>query len=91
MAQSIQEPVHVWLVMMKAMRALTRYAAAGIRARRMRKSNRQSNVERVLTLKLLRRLIGNREPFSIDDFRAIITHRGVCRCVFSDLRAAAEL
>jgi MarR family 2-MHQ and catechol resistance regulon transcriptional repressor len=30
MAQGIQEPDHVWLVMMKAMRALTRYAAAGI-------------------------------------------------------------
>ena len=30
MAQSIQEPEHVWLVMMKAMRALTRYATAGI-------------------------------------------------------------
>ena len=30
MAQSIQEPEHVWLVMLKAMRALTRYAAAGI-------------------------------------------------------------
>ena len=30
MAQRIQEPEHVWLVMMKAMRALTRYAAAGI-------------------------------------------------------------
>ena len=30
MSQSIQEPEHVWLVMMKAMRALTRYAAAGI-------------------------------------------------------------
>src|SRR5271154_4297550 len=30
MAQSVQEPEHVWLVMMKAMRALTRYAAAGI-------------------------------------------------------------
>jgi MarR family 2-MHQ and catechol resistance regulon transcriptional repressor len=30
MAQSIQEPEHVWLVMMKAMRALTRDAAAGI-------------------------------------------------------------
>ena len=30
MAQSIKEPEHVWLVMMKAMRALTRYAAAGI-------------------------------------------------------------
>src|ERR1700726_1274874 len=30
MAQGIQEPVHVWLVMMKSMRALTRYAAAGI-------------------------------------------------------------
>src|ERR1700685_3785144 len=30
MAKSIQEPEHVWLVMMKAMRALTRYAAAGI-------------------------------------------------------------
>src|SRR5258708_31470623 len=29
-AQGIQEPEHVWLVMMKAMRALTRYAAAGI-------------------------------------------------------------
>ena len=30
MAQGVQEPVHVWLVMMKAMRALTKYAAAGI-------------------------------------------------------------
>jgi len=30
MAHGIQEPVHVWLVMLKAMRALTRYAAAGI-------------------------------------------------------------
>ena len=30
MAQGTQEPDHVWLVMMKAMRALTRYAAAGI-------------------------------------------------------------
>jgi MarR family 2-MHQ and catechol resistance regulon transcriptional repressor len=30
MAQRNQEPEHVWLVMMKAMRALTRYAAAGI-------------------------------------------------------------
>jgi MarR family 2-MHQ and catechol resistance regulon transcriptional repressor len=30
MGQGIQEPEHVWLVMMKAMRALTRYAAAGI-------------------------------------------------------------
>jgi MarR family 2-MHQ and catechol resistance regulon transcriptional repressor len=30
MAHSNQEPEHVWLVMMKAMRALTRYAAAGI-------------------------------------------------------------
>jgi MarR family 2-MHQ and catechol resistance regulon transcriptional repressor len=30
MAQGIQEPDHVWLVMMKAMRALVRYAAAGI-------------------------------------------------------------
>ena len=30
MAQDIQEPEHVWLVMLKAMRALTRYAAAGI-------------------------------------------------------------
>ena len=30
MAQSIREPEYVWLVMMKAMRALTRYAAAGI-------------------------------------------------------------
>jgi MarR family transcriptional regulator, 2-MHQ and catechol-resistance regulon repressor len=30
MAQNNQEPEHVWLVMMKAMRALTRYAAAGI-------------------------------------------------------------
>ena len=30
MAQSIQEPEHVWLIMMKAMRVLTRYAAAGI-------------------------------------------------------------
>jgi MarR family transcriptional regulator, 2-MHQ and catechol-resistance regulon repressor len=27
MTQNIQEPEHVWLVMMKAMRALTRYAA----------------------------------------------------------------
>jgi MarR family 2-MHQ and catechol resistance regulon transcriptional repressor len=30
MNRSIQETDHVWLVMMKAMRALTRYAAAGI-------------------------------------------------------------
>src|SRR3954453_22109189 len=30
MAQGIQGTGHVWLVMMKAMRALTRYAAAGI-------------------------------------------------------------
>ena len=30
MAQGVQEPVHVWLVMMKAMRALSRYAAADI-------------------------------------------------------------
>src|SRR6476469_2464160 len=30
MAQTVHEPEHVWLVMMKAMRALTRYAAAGI-------------------------------------------------------------
>ena len=30
MAQGIQTPEHVWLVMMKAMRALMRYAAAGI-------------------------------------------------------------
>src|ERR1700732_3526428 len=30
MAHSNQEPEHVWLVMMKAMRALTRDAAAGI-------------------------------------------------------------
>src|ERR1700680_1656502 len=30
MAQSNQEPEHVWLVMMKAMRALTKYPAAGI-------------------------------------------------------------
>jgi MarR family 2-MHQ and catechol resistance regulon transcriptional repressor len=30
MAQSIQASDHVWLVMMKAMRALTRYAAADI-------------------------------------------------------------
>jgi MarR family 2-MHQ and catechol resistance regulon transcriptional repressor len=30
MAQGIQRSDHVWLVMMKAMRALTRYAAAGI-------------------------------------------------------------
>jgi MarR family 2-MHQ and catechol resistance regulon transcriptional repressor len=30
MAQGIQESDHVWLVMIKAMRALTRYAAAGI-------------------------------------------------------------
>jgi MarR family 2-MHQ and catechol resistance regulon transcriptional repressor len=30
MAHGIQEPEHVWLVMMKAMRALSRYAAAGI-------------------------------------------------------------
>src|SRR3984957_15064884 len=30
MTQGVQEPEHVWLVMMKAMRALTRYAAAGI-------------------------------------------------------------
>jgi len=30
MADGIQETSHVWLVMLKAMRALTRYAAAGI-------------------------------------------------------------
>ena len=30
MAKTIQQPEHVWLVMMKAMRALTRYATAGI-------------------------------------------------------------
>ena len=30
MDKGAHEPVHVWLVMMKAMRALTRYAAAGI-------------------------------------------------------------
>ena len=30
MAQGVEEPVHVWLVMMKAMRALTKYAAADI-------------------------------------------------------------
>src|SRR5690349_6006614 len=30
MAQGSQTPEHVWLVMMKAMRALTRYAASGI-------------------------------------------------------------
>src|SRR5258706_3517001 len=30
MTRSNQETVHAWLVMMKAMRALTRYAAAGI-------------------------------------------------------------
>jgi MarR family 2-MHQ and catechol resistance regulon transcriptional repressor len=30
MAEGIQGTEHVWLVMMKAMRALTRYAAAGI-------------------------------------------------------------
>ena len=30
MNRSRQGPEHVWLVMMKAMRALTRYAAAGI-------------------------------------------------------------
>src|SRR5580698_689613 len=30
MTRGIQEPEHVWLIMMKAMRALTRYAAAGI-------------------------------------------------------------
>ena len=30
MAHSVQETSHVWLVMLKAMRSLTRYAAAGI-------------------------------------------------------------
>jgi len=30
MSQGTQRPDHVWLVMIKAMRALTRYAAAGI-------------------------------------------------------------
>ena len=30
MVREIQTPEHVWLVMMKAMRALTRFAAAGI-------------------------------------------------------------
>jgi MarR family 2-MHQ and catechol resistance regulon transcriptional repressor len=33
MAHGVQETSHVWLVMMKAMRALTRYAAAGIEGR----------------------------------------------------------
>src|ERR1700686_1486768 len=32
MAHGVQETSHVWLVMMKAMRALTRYAAGGIEA-----------------------------------------------------------
>jgi len=31
MAHGVQETSHVWLVMLKAMRALTRYAAAGIK------------------------------------------------------------
>src|SRR5882724_7372323 len=31
MAQGIRDSDHVWLVMMKAMRALTRYASAGIK------------------------------------------------------------
>src|SRR5258708_12918121 len=31
MTQGIKDSDHVWLVMMKAMRALTRYAAAGIK------------------------------------------------------------
>src|SRR5437764_4315240 len=31
MAQRIPEPEHVWLVLMKAMRALARYASAGIK------------------------------------------------------------
>jgi MarR family transcriptional regulator, 2-MHQ and catechol-resistance regulon repressor len=35
MAQGVQEPVHVWLVMMKAMRALTKYAAADIEETRI--------------------------------------------------------
>ena len=30
MAQGVQEPEHAWLLMMKAMRSLTRYASAGI-------------------------------------------------------------
>ncbi len=30
MAQGLQETSHVWLLMLKVMRALTRYAAAGI-------------------------------------------------------------
>jgi len=30
MSQGIQPTDHIWLVMMKAMRALTKYAAAGI-------------------------------------------------------------
>jgi MarR family transcriptional regulator, 2-MHQ and catechol-resistance regulon repressor len=30
MAQGTQDPDHVWLIMIKAMRALSRYAAAGI-------------------------------------------------------------
>jgi MarR family 2-MHQ and catechol resistance regulon transcriptional repressor len=30
MAHGVQETSHVWLIMLKAMRALTRYAAAGI-------------------------------------------------------------
>ena len=32
MAQDTTDTSHVWLVMMKAMRPLTRYAAAGIEA-----------------------------------------------------------
>lgn len=35
MPQGAQEPVHVWLIMMKAMRAMTRYAAAGIEGTRL--------------------------------------------------------
>ena len=35
MPQGIPEPDHVWLIMMKAMRALTRYAAAGIEDTRL--------------------------------------------------------
>jgi MarR family 2-MHQ and catechol resistance regulon transcriptional repressor len=31
MARGIREPVHVWLIMMKAMLALKRYTAAGIK------------------------------------------------------------
>src|SRR5437870_2488934 len=45
MTRSIQGTDHVWLVMMKAMRALTRYAAAGIEETGLRSEERRVGKE----------------------------------------------